>query len=138
MSPTSILEIMRINLCVTTLTFKAMGIGNLFAPQALISAMQQLYSLEALDEEGHITKLGLKMTEFPLEPPLSKMLIASIDLGCDVSKESSRYPKVTSVFNGQAVSEGAGYWFTGFLGCFDIQRLYWDTREVGLASGHAC
>ena len=44
--------------------------------------MEQLYNLGALDEEGLLTKLGRKMAEFPLEPPLSKMLIASVDLGC--------------------------------------------------------
>ncbi|KAK1437607.1 hypothetical protein QVD17_03401 [Tagetes erecta] len=90
MSPTSIPEIQRINLGVTTLTLKAMGINDLLAfdfmdppsPQALISAMEQLYSLGALDEEGLLTKLGRKMAEFPLEPPLSKMLLASVDLGC--------------------------------------------------------
>ncbi|KAM0037280.1 putative RNA helicase [Helianthus debilis subsp. tardiflorus] len=90
MSPTSIPEIQRINLGLTTLTLKAMGINDLLAfdfmdppsPQALISAMEQLYSLGALDEEGLLTKLGRKMAEFPLEPPLSKMLLASVDLGC--------------------------------------------------------
>ncbi|GJY66446.1 probable pre-mRNA-splicing factor ATP-dependent RNA helicase DEAH5 [Tanacetum coccineum] len=90
MSPTSIPEIQRINLRMTILTLKAMGINDLFAfdfmdppsPQALISAMQQLHSLRALDEEGLITKLGRLMAEFPLEPPLSKMLLASVDLGC--------------------------------------------------------
>ncbi|CDY51664.1 BnaC03g67030D [Brassica napus] len=35
--------------------------------------MEQLYSLGALDEEGLLTKLGRKMAEFPLQPPLSKM-----------------------------------------------------------------
>jgi ATP-dependent RNA helicase DHX8/PRP22 len=67
-----------------------MGINDLLsfdfmdppAPQALISAMEQLYSLVALDEEGLLTKLGRKMAEFPLEPPMSKMLLASVDLGC--------------------------------------------------------
>ena len=44
--------------------------------------MEQLYSLGALDEEGLLTKLGRKMAEFPLEPPLSKMLLGSVDLGC--------------------------------------------------------
>jgi ATP-dependent RNA helicase DHX8/PRP22 len=44
--------------------------------------MEQLYSLGALDEEGLLTKLGKKMAEFPQEPPLSKMLLASVDLGC--------------------------------------------------------
>lgn len=52
------------------------------SPQALISTMEQLYGLGALDEEGFLTKLGRKMAEFPMEPPLSKMLLASVDLGC--------------------------------------------------------
>ena len=73
MSPTSIPEIQRINLGLTMLTMKAMGTNDLLSfdfmdppsPQALISA-----------------KLGRKMAKFPLEPPLSKMLLASVDLGC--------------------------------------------------------
>ncbi|XP_008808919.1 probable pre-mRNA-splicing factor ATP-dependent RNA helicase DEAH5 isoform X1 [Phoenix dactylifera] len=90
MSPTTVPEIQRINLGMTTLNMKAMGINDLLSfdfmdppsPQALISSMEQLYSLGALDEEGLLTKLGRKMAEFPLEPPLSKMLLASVDLGC--------------------------------------------------------
>ncbi|KAK9131772.1 hypothetical protein Scep_011300 [Stephania cephalantha] len=90
MSPTSVPEIQRINLGMTTLQMKAMGINDLLSfdfmdppsPQALISAMEQLYSLGALDDEGLLTKLGRKMAEFPLEPPLSKMLLAGVDLGC--------------------------------------------------------
>ncbi|XP_042498824.1 probable pre-mRNA-splicing factor ATP-dependent RNA helicase DEAH5 [Macadamia integrifolia] len=90
MSPTTVPEIQRINLGYTTLTMKAMGINDLLSfdfmdsppPQALISAMEQLYSLGALDEEGLLTKLGRKMAEFPLDPPLSKMLLVSVDLGC--------------------------------------------------------
>nr|GME03867.1 probable pre-mRNA-splicing factor ATP-dependent RNA helicase DEAH5 [Ipomoea batatas] len=90
MSPTSIPEIQRINLGMTVLNMKAMGINDLLSfdfmdppsPQALISAMEQLFTLGALDEEGLLTKLGRKMAEFPLEPPLSKMLLASVDLGC--------------------------------------------------------
>ncbi|KAL8480920.1 hypothetical protein ACS0TY_026887 [Phlomoides rotata] len=90
MSPTSIPEIQRINLGMTVLNLKAMGINDLLSfdfmdpptPQALVSAMEQLYSLGALDDEGLLTKLGRKMAEFPLDPPLSKMLLASVDLGC--------------------------------------------------------
>ncbi|KAI3835524.1 hypothetical protein MKX03_032070 [Papaver bracteatum] len=90
MSPTSIPEIQRINLGSTTLQMKAMGINDLLSfdfmdppsPQALISAMEQLYSLGALDEEGLLTKLGRKMAEFPLDPPMCKILLASVDLGC--------------------------------------------------------
>lgn len=36
----------------------------------------------ALDQEGFLTRVGRKMAEFPLEPQLSKMLIASVELGC--------------------------------------------------------
>ena len=72
------------------LTLKAMGINDLLAfdfmdpppPATLVSALEQLYNLGALDEEGMLTRLGRKMAEFPLDPPVSKMLIASVDLGC--------------------------------------------------------
>ncbi|KAJ0701989.1 putative RNA helicase [Helianthus annuus] len=90
MSPTPVPEIQRVNLGLITLNLKAMGMNDLFSfdfmdppsSQALVSAMAQLYTLGALDEEGLLTKLGRKMAEFPLEPPLSKMLLASVDLGC--------------------------------------------------------
>ncbi|CAI9102634.1 OLC1v1000931C1 [Oldenlandia corymbosa var. corymbosa] len=90
MSPTTVPEIQRVNLGNIVLQLKAMGINDLLSfdfmdpptPQALISAMEQLYSLGALDEEGLLTKMGRKMAEFPLEPPLSVMLLAIVDLGC--------------------------------------------------------
>ncbi|KAL6637954.1 hypothetical protein ACP70R_025526 [Stipagrostis hirtigluma subsp. patula] len=90
MPPTTTPEIQRANLGWTVLNMKAMGINDLLsfdfmdppACQALLSAMEQLYSLGALDEEGLLTKLGRKMAEFPQEPPLSKMLLASVSLGC--------------------------------------------------------
>ncbi|GKA98866.1 probable pre-mRNA-splicing factor ATP-dependent RNA helicase DEAH5, partial [Tanacetum coccineum] len=66
MSPTSIPEIQRVNLGLTTLNLKAMGINDLLSfdfmdppsHQALISALEQLYTLGALDEEGLLTKLA--------------------------------------------------------------------------------
>ncbi len=48
----------------------------------MITAMEQLHSLSALDDEGLLTRLGRRMAEFPLEPQLSKMLIQSVNLGC--------------------------------------------------------
>ncbi len=42
--------------------------------QTLIAALETLYALSALDDEGLLTRLGRKMAEFPLEPQLSKML----------------------------------------------------------------
>ena len=48
----------------------------------MITAMEQLHSLSALDDEGLLTRLGRRMAEFPLDPMLSKMLIMSVHLGC--------------------------------------------------------
>ncbi|KAI8580571.1 hypothetical protein K450DRAFT_236260 [Umbelopsis ramanniana AG] len=90
MLPNSIPEIQMLNLSMTVLNMKAMGINDLLnfdfmdpPPETnLITALEQLYALQALDDEGLLTRLGRKMAEFPLEPPLSKMLIESVDLGC--------------------------------------------------------
>jgi len=90
MLPTSIPEIQRTNLANTVLLLKAMGINDLInfdfmdppPVQALIAAMENLYTLSALDDEGLLTKLGRIMAEFPLEPQLSKMTLTSVDLGC--------------------------------------------------------
>ena len=86
----SIPEIQRTNLANTVLLLKALGINDLIhfefmdppPIQSLINAMEQLYYLGALDDEGLLTKLGRRMAEFPLEPQLSKTLLASVDLGC--------------------------------------------------------
>ncbi|OAD02309.1 hypothetical protein MUCCIDRAFT_164241 [Mucor lusitanicus CBS 277.49] len=69
---------------------KSMGINDLLhfdfmdppPENNLIQALEQLYALQALDDEGLLTRLGRKMAEFPLDPQLSKMLIQSVDLGC--------------------------------------------------------
>lgn len=88
MLPTTVPEIQRTNLANTVLLLKAMGINDLInfdfmdppPVQTLIAAMEQLYYLGSLDEEGLLTKLGRRMAEFPLEPQLSKMLLTSVDL----------------------------------------------------------
>ena len=90
MLKSSIPEIQRTNLGTTVLTLKAMGINDLLnfdfmdspKPSTLINALSNLYNLNALDDEGLLTKLGRKMAEFPLNPELSKMLIKSVELQC--------------------------------------------------------
>ena len=47
-----------------------------------MNSMYQLWVLNALDNTGGLTPLGRKMVEFPLDPPLAKMLIYSDLLGC--------------------------------------------------------
>eukprot|EP00889_Picochlorum_renovo_P003150 jgi/Picre1/30180/NNA_005549.t1 len=44
--------------------------------------MYQLWILGALDNTGSLTKLGRKMVEFPLDPPLAKMLLVGEEMGC--------------------------------------------------------
>ena len=48
----------------------------------ILNSMFQLWVLGALDDTGGLTPLGRQMIEFPLDPPLSKMLIASVDMEC--------------------------------------------------------
>lgn len=48
----------------------------------MLTALEELYALAALDDEGLLTRLGRKMADFPMEPSLSKVLIASVDKGC--------------------------------------------------------
>ncbi|KAH7948002.1 hypothetical protein HPB52_017605 [Rhipicephalus sanguineus] len=48
----------------------------------ILNSMYQLWILGALDNVGTLTPLGRHMVEFPLDPPLSKMVIVSCDMGC--------------------------------------------------------
>lgn len=90
MLPNPIPEIQRTNLASTILTLKAMGINDLInfdfmdpPPAAtMLTALEQLYALGALDDEGLLTRVGRKMADFPLDPSLCKMLIKSVDYGC--------------------------------------------------------
>eukprot|EP01032_Pedospumella_encystans_P030295 gene30295-34192_t len=83
-------EIQRTNLGNVVLLLKSLGVENLLAfdfmdppPQEnIMNSMYQLWVLGALDNTGALTPLGRKMVEFPLDPPLAKMLIFSESLGC--------------------------------------------------------
>lgn len=75
MMASNVPEIQRTNLASTVLSLKAMGINDLLsfdfmdAPpmQTLISAMEQLHGLSALDDEGLLTRLGRRVRfVFPL------------------------------------------------------------------------
>ena len=48
----------------------------------MLTALEELYALSALDDEGLLTRLGRKMADFPMEPALAKVLIASVEMGC--------------------------------------------------------
>jgi len=90
MLPTAVPEIQRTNLSNTVLLLKAMGIQDMLSfdfmdsppVETLINALESLWTLGSLDDEGMLTDLGRKMAEFPMEPALSKMLLTSVDLRC--------------------------------------------------------
>jgi pre-mRNA-splicing factor ATP-dependent RNA helicase DHX38/PRP16 len=44
--------------------------------------MYQLWVLGALDNLGNLTATGKKMSEFPMEPSMAKMLIVSVEYKC--------------------------------------------------------
>ena len=52
------------------------------APETLMRALELLNYVNALDDNGDLTPLGSMMAEFPLDPQLAKMLIASSDYNC--------------------------------------------------------
>ncbi|XP_022080555.1 putative pre-mRNA-splicing factor ATP-dependent RNA helicase PRP1 [Acanthaster planci] len=83
-------EILRSNLGTVVLQLKKLGIDDLVhfdfmdppAPETLMRALELLNYLGALDDNGDLTELGSMMAEFPLDPQLGKMVIASADNNC--------------------------------------------------------
>ncbi|KAH9917373.1 P-loop containing nucleoside triphosphate hydrolase protein [Epithele typhae] len=83
-------EIQRTNLANTVLLLKSLGVKNLLEfdfmdppPQAnMLNSMYQLWVLGALDNIGDLTPSGRKMSEFPMEPSMAKMLIQSVEYKC--------------------------------------------------------
>lgn len=83
-------EIQRTNLGSVVLLMKSLGINDLLnfdfmdppPEKALIRSLEQLYALGALNDRGELTKLGRRMAEFPLDPMMSKALVASEKFGC--------------------------------------------------------
>lgn len=90
MLPSPVPEIQRTNLGNVVLLLKSLKIENLLdfdfmdpPPQDnILNSMYQLWVLGALNNVGGLTDLGWKMVEFPLDPPLAKMLLMGEQLGC--------------------------------------------------------
>ncbi|CAN7992938.1 unnamed protein product [Ixodes hexagonus] len=86
----SVPEIQRVNLGNVVLMLKSLGINDLLhfdfldppAHETLVLALEQLYALGALNHMGELTKLGRRMAEFPVDPMMAKMLLASEKYRC--------------------------------------------------------
>ncbi|XP_048232456.1 pre-mRNA-splicing factor ATP-dependent RNA helicase DEAH1 isoform X2 [Ricinus communis] len=83
-------EIQRTNLANVVLSLKSLGIHDLLnfdfmdppPSEALLKALELLFALSALNKHGELTKVGRRMAEFPLDPMLSKMIVASDKYKC--------------------------------------------------------
>ena len=54
----------------------------LLAPESLMQALEDLDYLAALDNDGNLSEFGIIMSEFPLDPQLSKSILASCEFEC--------------------------------------------------------
>jgi pre-mRNA-splicing factor ATP-dependent RNA helicase DHX15/PRP43 len=83
-------EILRSNLSNTILELKKLGVQDLVhfdfmdppAPETMMRALEELNYLACLDDEGELTDLGSRSSEFPLDPSLAVMLITSPEFYC--------------------------------------------------------
>lgn len=85
----------------TPLTFCALTIHPPYplsaAPETLMRALELLNYLAALNDDGDLTELGSMMAEFPLDPQLAKMVIASCEFNC-----SNEILSITAMLSGNA------------------------------------
>lgn len=84
-------EILRLNLANVVLLLKTMRINDVLnfeyvdkpPMDMLIYAVEQLTALGALEKgNGELTELGRRMAEFPVDPKMSKAIVASESYGC--------------------------------------------------------
>jgi pre-mRNA-splicing factor ATP-dependent RNA helicase DHX38/PRP16 len=88
--PSQVPEIQRTNLGTVVLLLKSLGVRDvrafpfMDAPPAdnLAASEHALWVLGALDDGGALTDVGRRMVDFPLDPPLAKMLHTASALGC--------------------------------------------------------
>jgi ATP-dependent RNA helicase DHX8/PRP22 len=95
MADETVPEIKRMNLSNTILYLKALGVRDVLSfdfidrpsEDQAVQALVELHTLGALDDCGDITSLGRNMSQFPLEPSMSKVLIESASSDNDCLQE---------------------------------------------------
>lgn len=83
-------EILRSNLSSVILLLLSLGIYDILnfefldkpSTDVLIKSLEILYSLGAMNSAGKLSRIGLLMSEFPLDPMFSKTLITGASLKC--------------------------------------------------------
>lgn len=84
-------EIQRTNLANTMLYLKLLGIQDVLKfhyvdppdQDSILDALMQLNTLGAISSDGKATRIGRIMSEFPLEPKMSRCVVEAIRFDCD-------------------------------------------------------
>lgn len=82
-------EILRSDLSQSLLTMKARGVDDIMnfpfltrpPRDSLEKALLQLFNIQALQETGKISDIGLQIAKLPLTPPLGRVLLAAAEQG---------------------------------------------------------
>ncbi|XP_020829304.1 putative pre-mRNA-splicing factor ATP-dependent RNA helicase DHX32 isoform X1 [Phascolarctos cinereus] len=90
MKPLKAPELQEANLTSLVLFLKRIDIAGLShcdflsrpAPESLMQALEDLDYLAALDNDGNLSEFGIIMSEFPLDPKLSKAILAACEFDC--------------------------------------------------------
>lgn len=85
-------------------------------------ALELLNYLAALNDDGDLTELGSMMAEFPLDPQLAKMVIASCDFNC-----SNEVLSITAMLSGNAPGGGPTCGSVRFLS--SMKCMFHSSRE---------
>ncbi|KAJ4748475.1 RNA helicase family protein [Rhynchospora pubera] len=141
-------EIQRTNLATVVLTLKSLGIHDLVnfdfmdppPSEALLQALEQLFALNALNAKGELTKTGRRMAEFPLDPMLSKMVVASEKYNC--SNEILSVAAMLSVGNSifyrpkdkQVYADVARMKFGNEGDCITLLNVYNSWKEMDFSN----
>ncbi|KAJ3007707.1 hypothetical protein HKX48_008969 [Thoreauomyces humboldtii] len=83
-------DILRTDLTSTVLLLKKLGIDDLPnfdfldrpPPEVLMRALEHLHRLQAIDDDGKLTAIGDAMARFPVDPSLSRAILAGPTHGC--------------------------------------------------------
>ncbi|XP_043910464.1 probable ATP-dependent RNA helicase DHX40 isoform X2 [Protopterus annectens] len=84
-------EIQRTSLTSVILMLKCLGVHDVIRfpyldppeERNILEALKQLYQCDAINRQGHVTRLGQFMVEFPLLPCLARVLIKAASYGCE-------------------------------------------------------
>lgn len=93
------------------------------APETLMRALELLNYLAALNDDGDLTELGSMMAEFPLDPQLAKMVIASCEFNC-----SNEILSITAMLSGNAQN-----WANIYLTVTAVAHSFWGLSRGSIS-----